>query len=260
MRIGSLFSGIGGLELGLEWAGVGHTVWQIENNPFARKILAKHWPHADRSIEDVRQATKHNLSPVDVLVGGFPCQDVSSAGKRAGLEGSRSGLWYEFLRIVGELQPPVVVVENVYSGKDLWLPFVREDLEGLGYRVRAFELSAEEVGLPHKRRRVFVVAYSSDYRRAFCGSGHDAGQSLEHDEAGHEPHRRDPHRRAPAGPLGWDEQAQADHPAYFLGGSPRLPDRLDRFVALGNSVSPWCSEVIGRIILDLDTLAGDDHV
>ena len=101
VKIGSLFSGIGGLELGLEWAGVGHTVWQVERDPFCRSILARHWPSAAR-FDDVRTVGAHNLEPVDVICGGFPCQDISYAGKGLGLAGERSGLWYEFARIIGE--------------------------------------------------------------------------------------------------------------------------------------------------------------
>lgn len=155
MRIGSLFAGIGGLELGLEWAGVGRTIWQVESDPYCRAVLARHWPEADRSVTDVRAAS--SLRPVDVICGGFPCQDVSSAGKRAGLAGARSGLWYEYRRIVEEIRPRVVVVENVASGASRWLPTVSEQLRELGYRVRALGVSARDVGAPHLRRRVFVL-------------------------------------------------------------------------------------------------------
>jgi site-specific DNA-cytosine methylase len=112
MKIGSLFSGIGGLELGLEWAGVGRTAWQVEQDLFCQAVLAHHWPDAKR-YNDVREVGAHNLEPVDVICGGFPCQDISYAGKGAGLAGARSGLWYEFARIIGELGPQYVVVENV---------------------------------------------------------------------------------------------------------------------------------------------------
>ena len=112
MRIGSLFSGIGGLELGLERAGVGRVAWQVEIDPFCRAVLAKHWPDVER-FEDVRSVGASNLSPVDVICGGFPCQDVSLAGLGRGLEGERSGLWFEYLRIVTEMRPRFVVVENV---------------------------------------------------------------------------------------------------------------------------------------------------
>ncbi len=147
MRIGSLFSGIGGLELGLERAGLGYVAWQVEIDPFCRKVLAKHWPGV-KQHEDVRSVGAHNLDRVDVICGGFPCQDVSSAGARRGLAGPKSGLWYEFRRILSELRPSVAVVENVTSGKKLWLPAVKADLAALGYGTRAFALSAADVGAP----------------------------------------------------------------------------------------------------------------
>lgn len=117
MTIGSLFAGIGGLELGLERAGLGPVVWQVEIDPYCRSVLARHWPNAVR-YPDVQRVGSANLSPVDIICGGFPCQDVSGAGKGAGLAvGTRSGLWYEYRRIVAELAPRVVVAENVASGK-----------------------------------------------------------------------------------------------------------------------------------------------
>lgn len=157
LRIGSLFSGIGGLELGIERAGLGDVVWQVEKDEWCRGVLATHWPGAER-FDDVCTVGATTLAPVDVICGGFPCQDVSGAGKGAGLSGARSGLWYEYRRIIGELQPAACVVENVNSGARRWLPHVRRDMHLLGYRTRAFALSAFDVGAPHLRRRVFVVA------------------------------------------------------------------------------------------------------
>lgn len=157
LRIGSLFSGIDGLGLGLERAGLGDVVWQVEKDEWCRGVLATHWPGAER-FDDVCTVGATTLAPVDVICGGFPCQDVSGAGKGAGLSGARSGLWYEYRRIIGELQPAACVVENVNSGARRWLPHVRRDLHLLGYRTRAYALSAFDVGAPHLRRRVFVVA------------------------------------------------------------------------------------------------------
>src|SRR5512146_2306862 len=111
LTIGSLFSGIGGLELGLERAGLGPVVWQVEKDAYCRAVLAKHWPDATR-YEDVKDVGRGNLHNVDLICGGFPCQDVSCAGKRAGISGERSGLWTEFARITGELRPRYVIVEN----------------------------------------------------------------------------------------------------------------------------------------------------
>lgn len=156
MKIGSLFSGVGGLELGLEWAGLGETVWQVEKDEYCRSVLATHWPNAARydSVEDVGA---RNLQPVDLICGGFPCQDVSSAGSGAGLAGARSGLWWEFARVVGEMRPAWVVVENVASGASRWLDAVRGELERLGYETLPVPFGAMHVGAPHRRRRVFLV-------------------------------------------------------------------------------------------------------
>lgn len=163
--IGSLFSGVGGLELGLEAAGFGPVAWQVEMDPFCREVLAKHWPNADQGTFDVRDAGAATLAPVDLICGGFPCQDVSAAGKRAGLEGARSGLWYEFARVVAELRPAFVVVENVASGAKRWLPTVRSRLCELGYDTAALAVSAADVGAPHRRARIFVVGVADADRQ-----------------------------------------------------------------------------------------------
>lgn len=163
MKIGSLFSGIGGLELGLEWVGVGHTVWQVEMDPYCQAVLAHHWPDAQR-YTDVREVGAHNLSPVDVICGGFPCQDISYAGKGAGLAGERSGLWTEFARIVGELGPQYVVVENVHALLTRGIDQVLGTLADLGYDAEWSTLRASDVGAPHRRERVFIVAYRNSER------------------------------------------------------------------------------------------------
>ncbi len=162
LTIGSLFSGIGGLELGLERAGLGPVLWQCEIDPFCRRVLAKHWPTVTR-FEDVTQPRSY--PHVDVICGGFPCQDVSSAGKQRGLGGARSGLWYHFASIVAKVRPSFVVIENVASGAPKWLPSVRRHLHMLGYDSAAYAISAADVGAPHIRRRVFVVAHASGGRR-----------------------------------------------------------------------------------------------
>lgn len=157
MRIGSLFSGIGGLERGLEMAGVGRVVWQVEREPFCRGVLAKHWPEAVR-YDDVCTVGAAFLSPVDVICGGFPCQDVSVAGAGAGLAGARSGLWREYARIVGELRPRFVVVENVPGLIRRGLDVVVGDLCDIGYAVEGTRIRAGDVGAPHRRERVFLLA------------------------------------------------------------------------------------------------------
>lgn len=160
LTVGSLFSGIGGLELGLEWAGLGPTVWQVETDPFCREVLAKHWPDADRSVTDVREANAGTLPWVDIICGGFPCQDISYAGKGAGLAGERSGLWFEYARIVGELRPRIVVVENVAALLRRGIDAVLGSLAESGYDAIWTTVRASDVGAPHRRERVFVLAYT----------------------------------------------------------------------------------------------------
>jgi len=174
VRIGSLFSGIGGLELGLEAAIPGaHTVWQVEQADYPRSVLAKHWPNA-RRYDDVRMVHRpwsvpgrgevitQELAAVDLVCGGFPCQDISVAGTGAGLAGSRSGLWFEYLRIVRALRPHWVVVENVAALRKRGLGAVLWGLADLGYSAEWSMLSAADVGAPHLRKRLFVIAWRRD--------------------------------------------------------------------------------------------------
>jgi DNA (cytosine-5)-methyltransferase 1 len=156
---GSLFSGAGGFELGLESAGLSCR-WQVEIDPTARDVLAKHWPDVLKR-EDVRECGKRNLGRVDVVCGGFPCQDLSVAGKREGLGGDRSGLWWNMLRIVNELRPDYVVWENVPGllssdgGRDF--ERVIRSLGECGYFGCTRILDARHFGVPQRRRRVFGV-------------------------------------------------------------------------------------------------------
>jgi len=234
LTIGSLFSGIGGLELGLERSGLGHTVWQVEQSPWARQVLAKHWPQAER-YEDVKTVGAGILDPVDVICGGFPCQDVSSAGKGAGLAGSRSGLWYEFARIVGELKPHWVVIENVASGARKWVDAVTAGMGQLGYGVLPVPLSASDVGAPHRRARVFLVCW----RPARDSHGHREPTLPEHGQASRV-------CGVANGPPHWSAAPE------FRGVDDGVPNRVDRLHALGNAVVPQCAEVIGHIVQELD--------
>jgi DNA (cytosine-5)-methyltransferase 1 len=160
MTVGSLFAGIGGFDLGFERAGFDIT-WQVEIDPWARAVLAKHWPHVHRH-DDIRTAGAHNLETVDVLCGGFPCQDISLAGKGAGLgEGTRSGLWSEYARLIRELRPRYGVVENVSALLARGLGRVVGDLAACGYDAEWDCIPAAAVGAPHRRDRLWLVAYPS---------------------------------------------------------------------------------------------------
>jgi DNA (cytosine-5)-methyltransferase 1 len=170
MRIGSLFSGIGGLEMGLEAAIPGaYTVWQVEQAEYPRRVLAKHWPDTRRytdvcmvhrawDVPGTGAIITQPLAAVDLICGGFPCQDISTAGKGAGLSGSRSGLWFEYLRIIRALRPRWVVVENVAALRRRGLGAVLWGLADLGYNAEWSMLSAADVGAPHLRKRLFIIA------------------------------------------------------------------------------------------------------
>jgi len=164
VKIGSLFAGIGGFELGLERAIPGaETIWQVEQDAFCQSILKKHWPHA-QIFDDVCAVGAHNLPPVDILCGGFPCQDISLAGKGEGLNGKKSGLWFEMRRIISELRPSIIILENVAAITFRGLPTVLGELSKLGYDAEWCIISARDFGAPHLRKRWFCVAYANSER------------------------------------------------------------------------------------------------
>lgn len=186
-RIGSLFSGAGGLDLAVESVFGGHTVWHCEQDASASKVLAAHWPDVP-NFGDITTVDWSTVEPVDVLCGGFPCQDVSAAGRRAGIaDGTRSGLWSYFAEAIDVLRPPLVVIENVrglLSAKAIRAsamesddaavgdgqpgPVLRAagavlgDLADLGYDAVWATVAAASVGAPHRRERVFIVAHPAE--------------------------------------------------------------------------------------------------
>jgi DNA (cytosine-5)-methyltransferase 1 len=162
LTVGSLFAGIGGFDLAAERAGL-EVKWQVEIDEYCRRVLAKHWPNAKR-FSDVRECGAANLTPVDVICGGFPCQDISYAGDGAGLSGSRSGLWYDFARIIRELGPRFVVVENVAALLQRGMGTVLGDLAESRYDAEWDCIPASAVGAPHRRDRVWIVAHAHEER------------------------------------------------------------------------------------------------
>lgn len=168
MKILDLFSGIGGISLGLERAGM-QTVAFCEIEPFQRAVLKKHWPEVP-VYEDIRNISADilrcaGIDGVDIIAGGFPCQDVSVAGKGAGVEhGERSGLWREMFRLVRELMPRWVLAENVPALRTRGGDLVIADLESAGYAVWPLVVGAWAVGAPHKRDRIWIVAHRDERR------------------------------------------------------------------------------------------------
>lgn len=188
MRTLSLFSGIGGLDLGLERAGF-RIVAQCEQDPFCRAVLAKHWPGVP-IFEDVRTIDPAAVPGVECVCGGFPCQDVSVAGKGAGVEkGERSGLWREMHRVIADLRPRWVIAENVPALRTRGADLVLGDLERLGYACWPVVVGAEHVGAPHRRHRVFIVAYregggcgADGSPRRDAGHADECGEGVAHAE------------------------------------------------------------------------------
>jgi DNA (cytosine-5)-methyltransferase 1 len=238
VNVGSLFSGIGGLELGLERAGM-RVVWQVESDPYARAVLRKHWPGVHQ-YGDVRTLRPDELAYVDLVCGGFPCQDISNAGKRAGIDGERSGLWSEYARIIRELRPRYVLVENVAALLGRGLERVLGDLAACGYDAEWDCIPAAAIGAPHRRDRLFLVAYSN-----IDGLEADTNQGFIF--------------QPPAD--AWDTRhaARIHRSEEWNGTPPRaarlfrvgdgIPSDVDRLRCLGNAVVPQVAEWIGRRIM-----------
>jgi len=167
MRHGSLFSGIGGFDLAAQWMGW-ENVFHCEWNPFGQKVLHHYWPNAEQFTDITKSDFKKYHGTVDIISGGFPCQPYSMAGKRLGKEDDRH-LWPEMLRAIREIQPTWVVGENVFGlvnwSGGLVFHEVQSDLEAQGYEVQPYVLPAVSVNAPHRRDRVWFVAYSDGARR-----------------------------------------------------------------------------------------------
>jgi len=171
MRHGSLFSGIGGFDLAAEWMGW-ENVFHCEWNPFGQKVLHHYWPNAEQFTDITKSDFTKYANRIDILTGGFPCQDASIAkqdGKgQSGLEGSRTGLWREMVRAIEEVKPKFVVAENVENilrtnnGRDF--ATILGELVRMGFNCEWRVCRASEVGGCHHRARVFMVAYSNSIR------------------------------------------------------------------------------------------------
>jgi DNA (cytosine-5)-methyltransferase 1 len=253
MRVLDLFSGIGGFSLGLERTGGFKTVAFCEIEPFPRRVLAKHWPGVP-IYEDVRTLTADTLARdgigVDVICGGFPCQDISLAGAQGGLAGARSGLWSEIARLIGELRPRYVIVENVAALLSDGMGRVLGDLAALGFDAEWHCIQASQLCAPHDRDRVWIIAYPHEVGRLFSGERTDREHEI---SLGREWHTSPPKS-------GWRDiqrwfgalvqDGYGPTPAAETGGMvDGVPDDLDRIASLGNAVVPQIPELLGRAIL-----------
>jgi DNA (cytosine-5)-methyltransferase 1 len=312
LTVGSLFSGIGGFDLGLERAGM-RTLWFCEQDSYCQRVLAKHWPgvpchpdvrglvadagssgrrkdvrgtygdegqngrrtaaHAnklDRSREGTgaREILSVPVPYVDILCGGFPCQDLSYAGKGAGIDGARSGLWSEYARLIRELRPRYVIVENVPALLARGLGRVLGDLAACGYDAEWDCIPASAVGAPHRRDRIWLVAYPAwdgARQQAPAGAiGERVGASREPSATGdmaYPNHGRFVLRAGERAISSGDPDGTGlnRHADYWLV-EPELgrvahgvPNRVDRLRALGNALVPQIAELIGRRIIEWET-------
>ena len=259
MNILDLFSGIGGFSLGLERAGM-RTVAFCEIDPHARKVLNKHWPDVP-VFTDVSTLTKDDLNEqIDVIAGGFPCQDISTAGRGAGLSGSRSGLWFQFHRLIKEIQPRYAIIENVSALRGRGLDQVLWSLSEIGYDAEWHCIPAGAVGAPHRRDRIWIVAYPQSEGRT--GGGFSVGieqrQPLASDNGktvADTPCQRSQQR----GRLQFTESSIKERYLHFWAVEPDvgrvangIPRRTHRLKQLGNAVVPQIPELIGRAIMEYE--------
>lgn len=281
LKVLDLFSGIGGFSLGLERAGGFETVAFCEIEEFPRKVLAKHWPEVP-IYEDVTTLTGDILRrdgiSVDVITGGFPCQDISTAGKQAGMgEGTRSGLWSEIVRLIGELSPRYVIVENVanlLSGpsekRGGWFGRILGDLAECGYDAEWENIPASALGASHRRERVWVIGYPCEARpKQYEAVGEHNEVELRYGVT------REARPLAHAGCIGQQGQGGAErqiHPKAgknreaidsinairwpfeppVCGGNDGVPNGMDRVAACGNAIIPQIPEIIGRAIMEAE--------
>jgi len=266
LRVLDLFSGIGGFSLGLERTGGFETVAFCEIEEFPRRVLAKHWPEVP-CYHDVRELSADQLAAdgiaVDVICGGFPCQDISIAGKGAGLEGERSGLWYEFHRLISDIRPAIVLVENVGALLHRGLDAVLGCLAALGYDAQWHCIPASAVGAPHERDRVWIVAYADDRQRfeqigSICAGRDAIGSGCEALADTNEGDGDWRYRLMQMGRVQIAREIEDDGYARRAqwGAEPGLgrvahgiSNRVDRVGSLGNAVVPQIPELIGRAIL-----------
>lgn len=233
LRTLDLFSGIGGFPLGFARAGA-RTVGFVEIDPFCRRVLAKHWP-AVPCHDDVR-TREFQEGEADVICGGFPCIDISSSGKCAGLSGPDSGLWREFVRAIRLVRPRYAVVENVADLLTRGLGEILGDLAEIDYDAESHCIPASFVGLPQARERVWIVAYPNGRGRQGRAQRDRQGPVLilRHDDDR----------------LALGQRRARDARSWVRRADDGLPNRVHRTRALGNAAAPEITEIIARAILE----------
>lgn len=272
MTVGSLFSGIGGFDLGLERAGM-RIEWQVEIDDYCRAVLCKHWPNVPCHY-DITTINWEFIPSVDLVCGGFPCQPFSCAGKQRGADDDRY-LWPEVVRCLSVLRPTWFIGENVYGLLHLGIEQMYADLEALGYSVAVLGIPACAVDAPHIRKRIWILAHTeSDLRRASRNDGPlalewsnpllaDASQLLQHGSGDAGPGRRSEYTDGGATVSYSDQQSlgrsaksrcqrsQWSAEPGICRVADGVPNRAHRLKGLGNAIVPQIAEALGRMILEV---------
>ena len=238
MNHGSLFSGIGGFDLGFARAGI-KTIWDVEIEPYCQAVLRKNFPETE-IYSDVKEVGKHNLKPVDIISGGFPCQPTSVAGFRKGSKDDR-WLWPEMSRIIKELDPTFVVGENVFGVIELELDNILSDLEALGYTAVALDIPACGASLPTMERHVWIIATTLNL-------GCEGGEKEAHSDYGN----KGQFQGADTGEQNrWDISGTKFRRVCKRVSTKLEPNQRARLMALGNAVPPQIAEIIGNILIGI---------
>ena len=229
------------------------TVAFCEIEPYPRAVLAKHWPGVP-IFKDVRKLAAADVHGVDVICGGFPCQDISVAGRGAGIDGERSGLWAEYARLIGEIRPRYVIVENVAALLGRGLGRVLGDLAALGFDAQWHCIPASAVGSPQGRDRLWIVAYPGHAGLRERGKRGDAGKEMQNLAGilsnGLQMCRREKEEVLERGNNGLSDHWAAEPSlGRVVDGIPRRSFRLH---GLGNAVVPQIPELIGRAIIEYE--------
>jgi DNA (cytosine-5)-methyltransferase 1 len=234
MNFISLFSGIGGFDLGLERAGM-TCIGQVEIDPACIKILEKHWPNVKR-VKDVHDVTGDEFGPAELICAGYPCQGESTSGKRRGTEDHR-WLWPECFRIVKRKRSAWFIGENVIGHESMGLRVVISDLESAGYRVRSFIIPSAACGLQTVERHIWIIAAAS------C-VGHEGSEEIADPYYGNEWKFQRANTR-----IG-DRWNLPESRVYRI--RKEVPSGVDRLRMIGNAVPPQIPEIIGRCILEIE--------
>ena len=252
LTVGSLFSGIGGLDLGLERAGL-EVIWQSEIDPYGCRVLKKHWPEVVNhgNIKDINWG---DVVRPDIICGGYPCQPFSTAGKRNGTDDPRH-LWPWVREAISVLRPRYAILENVRGHVSLGLDIVLREMASIGYDAEWQIVSAASVGAPHRRDRVIIVAYPSEQSSNERGYGRNPGeiaerQAVQKSVGGSNSLRTRKVFRGEESHAGRQWWATEPNVGRVANG---VPNRVDRLRGLGNAVVPQVAELIGRMVIDYDT-------